>query len=133
MLELDLKYIGPEEERKIYMEELENALKDFLELKETLKCNKNAVFEHEMVMTCAEKYVFSYMVPWQMQYYAGVKQEIERKKNDLFNTFLKSIDVLAEYERRCGLEPRWRDALGNDRKMIENFACMLVCSGILKK
>jgi hypothetical protein len=57
----------------------------------------------------------------------------ERREKDVsrtraHNAFIDCCNVLARYQRKCGMSPVWRDDLGEDRKRIGDFACELHAS-----
>lgn len=60
-------------------------------------------------------------------YFLSMEERRERDaaRTRSHNAFIDCCDVLARYQRQIGRDPAWRDVLGDDRKVIGDFACEL--------
>ena len=60
-------------------------------------------------------------------YFLSIEERRERDaaRTSAHNAFIDCCNALARYQRQNGQDPAWRDALGDDRKVIGDFACKL--------
>jgi hypothetical protein len=97
-------------------------LKKAMQIYETLKCSK-----HKKQFTNLIKYAIIYSrvrVDW---YFAKLHDQIEMdvERTIAHDEFILSCDLLARKMNENGEDLRWRSAIGNDRKSIGDFACLL--------
>lgn len=59
------------------------------------------------------------------------RQEEDYTRTSRHNQVIDSLNILARYLKSQGKPVSWRDALGDDRKRIGDFACYLVFIGSL--
>lgn len=59
------------------------------------------------------------------------RMEEDSARTSRHNQVIDSINILARYLKAQGKPAAWRDALGDDRKRIGDFACFLVFIGSL--
>lgn len=59
------------------------------------------------------------------------RMEEDSARTSRHNQVIDSINILARYLKAQGKPAAWRDALGDDRKRIGDFACFLVFIGNL--
>lgn len=81
------------------------------------------------VFTAAVKYSQS-RAGWPL--WDGAKrQDEDYTRTSRHNQVIDSLNILARYLKMQGKPASWRDALGDDRKRIGDFACYLVFIGSL--
>lgn len=61
----------------------------------------------------------------------GAKRQEDYTRTSRHNQVIDSLNILARYLKMQGKPASWRDALGDDRKQIGDFACYLVFIGSL--
>lgn len=55
------------------------------------------------------------------------KRAIDDTRTRTHNAFIDSCNILCRAMARSGENTQWRELLGNDRKMIGDFACYIHC------
>jgi hypothetical protein len=55
------------------------------------------------------------------------RREIDEARTRAHNALITACDILARSMKNAGESGDWRDELGNDRKRIGDFACLLHC------
>ena len=54
------------------------------------------------------------------------RQEIDERRTIAHNTFIDSINILSRNMAKQGEDINWRATLGDDRKIVGDFACYIV-------
>lgn len=110
-----------------------------LTFEEMAALHKNIVDEAELDADSADlfKNVFAAAVKYS-QSRAGwplwdreKRMEEDSTRTSRHNQVIDSLNILARYLKSQGKPASWRDALGDDRKRIGDFACYLVFIGSL--
>ena len=62
-------------------------------------------------------------------YFKSRKKKIhaDQARTAAHNSFISSCNILARYMKNNNLESTWREEIGEDRKVIGDFACYLHC------
>ncbi len=55
------------------------------------------------------------------------RKEMELSRTAAHNAFIDACNILSRNMARAGEDTSWRSRLGNDRKVIGDFACYLHC------
>jgi len=53
------------------------------------------------------------------------RRERDASRTRTHNAFIDCCNILARSQRKAGVDPVWRNVLGDDRKVIGDFACEL--------
>ena len=54
-----------------------------------------------------------------------IKLEVDETRTRAHNVFIDCCNILARNQEKMGEANSWRETLGNDRKVIGDFACYL--------
>ena len=60
---------------------------------------------------------------WQMSREERMEEDAHRTM--VHNSVISSLNIIADIERGLGREAAWRDKLGDDRKVLGDFACYI--------
>ncbi len=63
-------------------------------------------------------------VDWLMCYAEG-RIELDMERTAAHDAFISSCDILSRNMAKSGEDARWRKLIGEDRKAIGDFACLL--------
>jgi hypothetical protein len=67
-----------------------------------------------------------YRFNWNFQTHEDRLEMIDKERSIAHNAFISNCDIMARNMGKIGEPSQWRTHLTNDRKIIGDFACMLV-------
>lgn len=79
----------------------------------------------EMMIGRASRYAQIRTSWWQMT--PEERREEDEHRTMVHNSVINSFDMIADIERGMGKDAAWREKLGDDRKVLGDFACYIAC------